>query len=93
MCKAKFEVVSDNDTFLLIVDLDQGKTVTNDASAVIQSLDRMTRDGLRNRRVYYRDTCGRFDELEHSQDRFTRILPCKDSQQRFLKSFVPSRLQ
>ncbi len=92
MCKAKFEVVSDNDTFVLIIDLDQGKTITNDAHAVIEKLSSMSKHGLGNRKVYYRDTCGRFDELEHSDSRFTRILPCKESQQQFLRELTPSHL-
>ncbi len=54
---------------IMLVDLDCGKSVTNDAEAVIADL--ATRGLLRGRRVIYRDTTGRWDKLLHDGMRFT----------------------
>lgn len=61
------QVVGD---FLLLVDLDLGKSITNDAENVIADL---VRDGALadGKRVLYRDTLGRWDELLHDGMRFT----------------------
>lgn len=58
------------DEFVLVIDHDQGKSVTNDAENVIADLYRA---GLlaTGRRVLYRDTDGRWDELRYDGVRFT----------------------
>lgn len=47
--------------FILVVDLDAGMTITNDAERVVEVLARAV--ALPGRRVLYRDTDGRWDEL------------------------------
>jgi hypothetical protein len=47
--------------FVLVVDQDQGQSVTNDASSVIADLSRAR--VLAGRRVLYRDTDKHWDEL------------------------------
>lgn len=49
------------DAFVLVVDQDQGMSVTNDAERVIADLARA--QVLAGRRVLYRDTDKRWDEL------------------------------
>jgi hypothetical protein len=49
------------DAFVLVVDQDRGPSVTNDAEHVIEDLSRA--QVLTGRRVLYRDTDGRWDEL------------------------------
>ncbi|HBT4579641.1 TPA: hypothetical protein MB314_005602 [Klebsiella pneumoniae] len=62
--RAAFEVVLQTDTHLVLIDLDQGASVTNDADAVIAWLAANLEGGIGKRKVYYRDTDGRFDELK-----------------------------
>jgi hypothetical protein len=49
------------DAFVLVVDQDEGTSVTNNAEHVIADLTRA--QVLAGRRVLYRDTDGRWDEL------------------------------
>ncbi|EPQ9442548.1 hypothetical protein ACVEDE_024570 (plasmid) [Enterobacter hormaechei] len=62
--RATFEVALQTDTHLVLIDLDQGASVTNDADAVIAWLAANLEGGIGKRKVYYRDTDGRFDELK-----------------------------
>ena len=80
---AQFSIQTITDSFVLIIDLDQGRTVTNDAKNVVSSLRHQLSDGLGLRRIFYRDTCGRFDELKHIKGAYDSIAPCTDSQQPF----------
>ena len=70
--RARFSIeVTDN--LVVLEDLDQGRTVTNDADPVIADL---AQEGLlRGRRVIYRDTMGRWDELLHDGTRFAGFRP------------------
>ncbi len=54
-----------------IRDLDVGMSVTNDAENVVEYL--YNRFG--NRRFFYRDTMGRWDELVHEHGKFTGFRP------------------
>lgn len=69
-----------NDLFVLIVDQDSGRSVTNDAVNIIPELDDEL-NGLGNRMVYYRDSQGRFDVILHSGGRFDGFAPCSPGQQ------------
>lgn len=57
-----------SDTFILVEDQDQGMSVTNDAENMIADLG--TKIPLAGRRVLYRDTEGRWDELLVKDGRF-----------------------
>lgn len=52
-----------------IVDLDIGKSITNDAERVVKAMYMM----FGNVHIYYRDTMGRWDELCHEQGEFTNF--------------------
>ena len=61
-----YSIAAVNDLFILLIDNDEGKTITNNAHAVIEDLKTVLEGGLRGRVVYYRDTSERFDILlEH----------------------------
>lgn len=91
---AKFKVQRSNDIFILILDLNSGQTITDNASDVICRLNQDIDTGLKRRKVYYRDTSGQYDQLDHDNGTFKRILPCTQSQQSFLSAFttnIPSK--
>jgi hypothetical protein len=54
-----------------IVDMDHGKSVTNDAENVVEELYKQ----YGNRRFIYLDTMGRWDELAHDNGKFTGFRP------------------
>lgn len=69
-----FEIVNATEDYIYLEDLSSGRrSVTNDASAVIQYLS--NNFNLGNRKVYYRDQSGRVDELWHSEGRFKGYVP------------------
>lgn len=76
------------DSFVLIVDPDQGRSMTNAAAEICRDLDSSIEGGLAKRRIYYRDTMGRFDEMRHEQGEFKGFAPCSDHQQEFLAKLV-----
>lgn len=79
--RATFEVVLQTDTHLLLIDLDHGASITNDADAVITWLDANLEGGIGKRKVYYRDSDGRFDELKVNAGAFAGFAPCSEGQQ------------
>ena len=86
--EADYEIVAQTDTCIVIVDLDQGgRSVTNDAERVICDLS-AKRGGIEQKKVYYRDSMGRFDELKVKDNTFDGFVPCSDSQQKFLRSIT-----
>ncbi len=71
------------------MDLNKGRSVTNDAIAVIFHLQNTLPGGIGSRRVYYQDTTGRFDQLLVDKDsRFKDYAPCSESQQTNLKNLI-----
>ena len=84
---AKFEIVKISDTFILLFDQNAGgRSMTNDATWVIDRLRQTVPDGIGKRRVYYRDTMDRYDEMIlDDQGRFLRFSPCTQDQQKFFK--------
>lgn len=81
---ASYAILASTDHFVLIADNDEGMSVTNDASAVVAELDRKFKGGLGVRRLYYRDTMGRYDEIRHCDGQFFGFSPCTEHQQIFL---------
>ncbi len=69
------------DISIVLVDLDEGKSVTNDAPQVIKYLNKNVPGGIGSRQVYHKDTKGRFDQLKVNDGRFDGFAPCSDSQQ------------
>ena len=84
---AKYTIQAINDLLVVITDdLDEDSpSVTNSAGAVIQDLNSKV-GGLGSRRVYYRDSIKRYDELRHENGCFVGFAPCKPAQQDFLNS-------
>ncbi|MDH1472769.1 hypothetical protein [Shewanella sp. GD03713] len=81
--KSSFDVRHLSDTLILLTDNDAGgRSVTNDADAVIEWLE--LNIGIGRRRVYYRDSMERFDELQVQDGRFKDFKACTESQQQFL---------
>lgn len=82
MRMAKYSIKVANDMMVIVIDDDDEgcPSLTNSADAVIQDLNSKV-GGLGSRRVYYRDSVGRFDELCHSSGVFTGFAACKPSQQ------------
>lgn len=76
-----FTIVEVNDLFILLIDNDIGRSVTNDAEAVIDWINSCITGGIGERKVYYRDTADRFDQLLVSNGRFNGFLACSESQQ------------
>jgi hypothetical protein len=87
--RSSFEVVVDCDTHILLIDKECGASVTNDADAVIAWLQHALENGIGARKVFYRDTAGRFDELSVKSGKFDGFKPCSDGQQKtFAKQVV-----
>jgi len=87
-----FDVVFIDDISIILVDLDTGKSVTNDAYKIVKLLDStILPGGIKTRRVYYRDTMGRFDQMKTFNGIFTGFDPCTPAQQEFLKKLVETK--
>lgn len=71
------------DLFVLIEDTGTSKSVTNDVVRIVRDLVRTLPGGLEKRRLYYRDSMNRFDEIVHSSGEFKSFAPCTESQQSF----------
>ena len=86
---AKFEIVAVNDLHIFLVDLDQGRSVTNDAPRVIKELQQRVSGGIGRRSVYYRDSMGRFDELlVNEEGGFSGFAPCTEGQQKHFAALL-----
>lgn len=73
MARALYELISHNDHYVVIDDLDGAVSVTNDAEAVVKEL----LEKFPGRRLYYYDTMGHRDELCHDGTKFTHFLPAR----------------
>lgn len=78
---SNYSVYEMTDTRIVLVDHDEGRSVTNDAGNVVQQLNDSIQGGIGHRRIYYRDTAGCFDELVTRDGRFVRFSPCTDGRQ------------
>lgn len=78
--KARFAVADVTAEDLVIVDLDGLKSITNDAEAVVNYLNAVAPNGLGERRIFYRDTQGRFDEIKTKNGAFDGFAPCSPAQ-------------
>ena len=73
MARAAYTWWEDADE-VLVVDLDQGRSVTTDAGGVVDDLGAAGVD-FSGKRVLYRDTMGRWDELVVAGGRFVAFAP------------------
>lgn len=86
---ASYTIQAINDLHVIILDdLDETlPTVTNSADNVIADIHAKV-GGLGSRRVFYRDSSMRYDELMHDDGRFFGFAACGPNQQEFLKTQV-----
>ena len=91
MQNTTYEVLHVSETLILIRDLDQGRTITNDADAVVQNVSASLK-GIGRRRLFYRDTDGRFDELVTSAEQFKGFRAGTKAQQVFFAYLVGSTM-
>lgn len=63
MMLCQFQIVHETNEFVFIVDLDGKRSVTNDAEKVVQYFHKI----IPQKRIMYRDTQGRWDELLHDK--------------------------
>jgi len=61
-----YRVMKETPTWVFIIDTINGKSVTNDAERVCEALFRE----YGNKRIFYRDTVGVWDELVHASGIF-----------------------
>jgi len=87
--RASFEIVQVTDTLVLLYDRDEGRTVTNDAEAVVEAVSERL-GGIGRRRVYYRDTDGYFNELVVRKERFASFRACPPGQQQTFANMLSS---
>ncbi len=69
MKTSSYGIVTVLPSAVFLVDYDHGKSVTNDAEGVVKHV--VTE--FPNRRIFYRDTMGCWDELVHIQGTFLRF--------------------
>lgn len=82
MRMAQYTILLYSDLMVILADdlIEDLPSVTNSAEAVIHDLCSKL-GGLGSRRVFYRDSVGRFDEIRHTKGRFTGFAACTPSQQ------------
>ncbi len=76
-----FQIITENQNYILIVDLDKGLSITNGAEKVIEKLNSQLKTGICDRHVYYRDTMGCFAELKTRNNHFAGFAPCSKNLQ------------
>lgn len=90
---ATFDIVIVNDLSIILIDLDHGRTVTNDAGRILAEVNLQVPGGIGRRKVYYRDTNGRYDQLVASGEAFVGFAPCTEAQQAMLIDIVAGKAQ
>lgn len=89
---AEFEIVLVTDLFVVLVDLDNGgRSLTNDATAVVHFLEESLPGGIGLKTIYYRDSTGRFDIMRTSGGGFVGFAPCSRKQQETIAKMVDSK--
>ena len=59
MLRSSYQITRQTDQYIFIEDMNAPKSVTNDAEQVLYDL----KDMLKGRRLFYRDSMGRVDEI------------------------------
>ena len=78
-----FEILLCNKTMVILVDRNDGTTVTNAPNEALEWLDLQLEGGMKGRRVVYRDTEGRFDEILHSKGKVKKFKNLSEESQAF----------
>lgn len=76
------------DTFILIIDTDEmgSVSVTNSAAETVEMLCNQL--DIMNKKIIYRDTMNRYDELCHRDGTFTSYKALTDTQQNFYRNLL-----
>lgn len=81
MTRASFKIAIESDTHIILIDMDDGRSLANDITSVVARLNQSLRQGIGKRRVYYRDTSDHFQEIVVRNRRFSALKSCTESQQ------------
>jgi hypothetical protein len=84
---ANYSIQAVTDLYVIIIDdlHDDLPSLTNSAGAVVTDLN-LKVGGLGSRKIYYRDSIMRYDEIKHLNGKFVGFAPCKPAQQEFLRN-------
>lgn len=85
--KAEYELVMLTDMFILILDQDGARSVTNDAARVVRDIDQKL-GGIGKRSLFYRDSAGHFDQLLVKNGHFDGFAPCSEHQQQAFSEWI-----
>ena len=92
MNKSKFYVAHLDAEKVLIVDVGEGLSITNDAENVVMKLNADLlaggSGGIQGRQVFYRDTNGDIDEMITGNGEFIGFKFCSTAQQDKLKKLI-----
>lgn len=88
MTRASFKIAVSSDTHIILIDMDDGRSLANDVISVIARLNQQLPGGIGSRRVYYQSPNGDFNEILLSQGEFTGITPCTAGQQHRLTEML-----
>jgi hypothetical protein len=90
MSKIQYQIIRITDTLVLIRDLNQGASITNYPSETLNHLSQ--RHSIKWKRIFYRDTIGRFDQIVHNNGIFVCFRPGSPAQQSFFDALLQKRL-
>lgn len=90
MAKIKYQIIRITDTLVLLKDLDQGATITNYPSETLNHLSQNR--SIKGKRIFYRDTVGRYDEIVHDRGVFRCFRPGTPAQQSFFDALLQKKL-
>ena len=87
--RCAFDTYYLGDTAIMLIDRSEPfyASVTNDADQGIPWLEQNVDGGIGQRKVYYRDTDGRYDELLVKNGQFDGFKACTASQQTHFRNF------
>ena len=86
--RASFKIALESDTHIILVDMDDGRSLANDIVAVVARLDHVLAQGIGSRRVYFQATDGGFHEIVIRNGQFSAMHSCSTSQQTRLAEIV-----
>ncbi|MCP3931818.1 MAG: hypothetical protein GY705_22310 [Bacteroidetes bacterium] len=86
-----FTIATINDLFIILIDDDKGCSLTSDAHNVIRDLQAKLPNSIGGRKVYYKDTDGRFHRLVVKNGVFAGFAPCSPGQQKTFEAIVADK--
>ena len=89
--RSSFDIITINDVAIILIDLNKGRSVSSDAPNVVNDLQKKIPGGIGYRRIFFRNSKGRYDQLLIKNDKFIDFAPCTNSQQKYLSMLVESR--